>query len=104
MKKLATLFTALLLLSGVASATDWPMYGFDISQSRFNSLETAITPANVQTLIQAWQFRTPQPISATPAVVNGVVYIGSWDGYEYGLDELTGELKWKTYLVQTHER
>jgi outer membrane protein assembly factor BamB len=29
------------------------------------------------------------------------VYIGSWDGYEYALDQATGAVKWKTFLGQT---
>lgn len=35
---------------------------------------------------------------ATLAVVGGTVYVGSWDGYEYALDEATGVQKWRTYL------
>ncbi len=31
-------------------------------------------------------------------MVAGTVYVGSWDGYEYALDAVTGTLKWKTYL------
>jgi eukaryotic-like serine/threonine-protein kinase len=33
-------------------------------------------------------------ISSSPAVVNGVVYIGSWDGNVYALDARTGTKLW----------
>ena len=34
-------------------------------------------------------------VSASPAVVGGVVYVGSWDGFFYALDAATGALKWQ---------
>ena len=40
-------------------------------------------------------------VASSAAEVGGVVYFGSWDGYEYALDEVTGALKWKTYLGKT---
>ena len=47
-----------------------------------------------------WSLVTGAEIAATPAVNYGTVYIGSWDGYEYGLDEATGAQKWRTFLGQ----
>ena len=40
-------------------------------------------------------------IAASPAIVNNVVYVGSWDGYEYALNATSGALLWKTFLGQT---
>jgi outer membrane protein assembly factor BamB len=37
-------------------------------------------------------------VAANPAIVAGVVYIGSWNGYEYALRASTGALLWKSYL------
>lgn len=34
------------------------------------------------------------PFSSTPAVVNGVVYVGSEDRRIYAFDAITGQLKW----------
>ncbi len=34
--------------------------------------------------------------------MGGVVYVGSWDGYEYALDATTGRMKWKTFLGITN--
>jgi outer membrane protein assembly factor BamB len=38
------------------------------------------------------------PIAAKPAVGYGRVYIGSWNGSEYALDEASGNTSWRTYL------
>jgi outer membrane protein assembly factor BamB len=49
-------------------------------------------------LKQQWSYKTDDTIAATPALNGGRVFIGSWDGYEYALDEATGALKWRTFL------
>src|ERR1043166_6867727 len=43
-----------------------------------------------------WQFKTGGSIVSSPAVVSGVVYIGSADGNLYAVDQKTGLQKWKT--------
>jgi outer membrane protein assembly factor BamB len=50
---------------------------------------------------EQWRFSTGDTVAATPAVGSGRVFLGSWDGYEYALDELTGTQKWRTYLGRT---
>ena len=42
-----------------------------------------------------WAFKTGGPIVASPAIADGVVYIGSMDGYLYAVDQPTGKEKWK---------
>src|SRR5262249_14342704 len=64
-------------------------------QHTFTNHESLIGAGNVATLLPAWSFATGDAVSASPAVVAGVVYIGSWDGYFYALDAATGALKWK---------
>src|ERR1700730_12720686 len=76
---------------------DWPMYGRDL-QHTFDNPDSAITPNNVSQLQPAWIFPTGDVVSASPAVFDGVVYTGSWDGYFYALDADSGQLKWKFRL------
>jgi outer membrane protein assembly factor BamB len=52
-------------------------------------------------LREHWRFTTGDTIAATPAVGAGRVFIGSWDGYEYALDEATGSQAWRTFLGRT---
>ena len=42
-----------------------------------------------------WTFKTDGPVIGSPAIANGVVYIGSIDGNMYALDQETGKQKWK---------
>jgi len=75
---------------------DWPTYGHD-AQHSFNG-RTTLTPATAKTLRKAWVFPTADAVTATPTVVDGVVYVGSWDDYFYAVNLETGTLRWKTRL------
>ncbi len=54
-------------------------FGFDAQHSRFNPYESELSPATVSTLVQAWNATTGNAIGSSPAVANGVVYVGSGD-------------------------
>ena len=92
---LATLLAVgLLLAPSVAAADDWPMYGRDLRHS-FTNGGSLINATNALLLTPAWNFTTGDVVSASPAVVAGVVYVGSWDGFFYALDAATGALEWQ---------
>jgi glucose dehydrogenase len=76
---------------------DWPMYGRNLAHT-FSSRTSAITERNVSSLKLRWTFVTGDAVTASPAVVDGVVYVGAWDGFFYALDAATGALKWKFQL------
>jgi outer membrane protein assembly factor BamB len=42
-----------------------------------------------------WQFQTKGKIFSTPAIANGVVYVGSEDSCLYAINQNSGKLKWK---------
>jgi outer membrane protein assembly factor BamB len=42
-----------------------------------------------------WRFRTNGEVISSPAIVGGVVYVGSDDGNLYAVDQSTGKLHWK---------
>ncbi len=42
-----------------------------------------------------WRFRTNGEVISSPAIVGGVVYVGSDDGSLYAIDQSTGKLHWK---------
>lgn len=42
-----------------------------------------------------WKFHTAGRVISSPAVVDGVVYVGSTDGNLYAIDAATGTQKWK---------
>ncbi len=83
-----------------ADAGDWPTYMMDVSHSGFNSTETILNASNVSNLKVHWQFHAASSISSQPVVAHGVVYWGSWDGYEHATD-LNGHQLWQTFLGTT---
>jgi LPXTG-motif cell wall-anchored protein len=78
-------------------SSDWRGYGHD-AQHTFAGSST-LTAATVRSLAPAWFFPTALAVTATPTVVDGVVYVGSWDGFFYAIDLRSGFLRWKYRLA-----
>jgi len=94
---------ALIPAGSPASATtaDWPAYLYDNGHSSLNPAATAITPANASGVHKVWTFKPtktgtqPAPkIQGSPVVMNGIVYIASFSGTLWALDETTGHMVW----------
>ena len=45
--------------------------------------------------MEIWTYQTGDQVTSSPAVAEGVVFIGSFDGYIYGLDAATGDERWR---------
>jgi len=76
---------------------DWSSYGFDLTQNRFNPEEGLINAATVSQLDIRWFFSAGTGtafVTATPSVVDGVVYVGAWNGTMYALDAFSGQPLW----------
>jgi outer membrane protein assembly factor BamB len=62
-------------------AVNWTQFRFDDGHTGFNPFEHVLTRQNVPTLRLAWQAQLGQLVDfSSPAVVDGVAYIGSSDG------------------------
>lgn len=74
---------------------NWLSHGRTYSEQRFSPL-TAIDTATVATLGLAWSYplRTARGASATPLVVDGVMYLTSSWSIVYALDARTGAERW----------
>ncbi|HEY8698985.1 MAG TPA: PQQ-binding-like beta-propeller repeat protein [Rhizomicrobium sp.] len=115
--------TAALALSASASAgpapratndaaattdVDWPHFRFDEKHTGYQPFETTITKKNAKFLGLEWQAQLGDLVfSSSPAVVGGVVYIGTTDGtlWAYpadgcGSDYCDTPLWSSTYLAQ----
>jgi polyvinyl alcohol dehydrogenase (cytochrome) len=79
-----------------ANQADWPMWGYNLSNHRYNANERTITPANVGTLKLRWAFVFPDTMiaSSQPTVIGDTVYVGSYNGSVYALDTATGRQRW----------
>ncbi len=69
-------------------------FGFDAAHSHFNPYERILSPVTVPHLKQAWTAQTRGPIPSSPAVANGVVYVGSQDFHLYAFNATTGATLW----------
>jgi polyvinyl alcohol dehydrogenase (cytochrome) len=76
----------------------WSMGGHDLSNTRSNPDQKAITADNAGKLATKWTFTTHGDVSATPAVVGGAVYFPDWGGYINKLNASTGALIWEKKL------
>ena len=83
---------------------EWPMYGHDLDHSFSQDPGCAsITTTNAPALVPKWAVRTLDSVTASPTVVDGTVYVGSWDGIFYALDAETGAERW-TFDIKDHDQ
>jgi len=77
----AWLAPMLLSFSAGAAPLDWPQFRFDDAHTGHNPFETRLGVGNVAQLQRAWAAQLGGLVfSSSPAIVDGVAYIGSIDG------------------------
>jgi hypothetical protein len=93
--KLVGIFALLALLMSTAQAGDWPMFHHDPAHT--GQADDTVEPP----LELLWKYKTGDAVFSSPAVADGVVYVGSWDAdaHVYALDADSGALKWKYKTV-----
>src|SRR5205823_400542 len=74
------------------------MFGFDLQHTHFNPAEHILNAANVSHLVSYWTVPTKSYVISSPAVAQGIVYIGSYDRILYACDARTGKIIW-TYTT-----
>ncbi|HYA77790.1 MAG TPA: PQQ-binding-like beta-propeller repeat protein, partial [Verrucomicrobiae bacterium] len=88
-----TVLACLILLSSLVlipfANADWTMFHADPSHSGAGTGNPTLSP----TLL--WKYNTGNWVYSSPAVVGGVVYVGSEDGSVYALNAANGEYIWK---------
>jgi outer membrane protein assembly factor BamB len=82
------------ITSAVPHPTNYTVFGFDPQHTHFNSVEQTLSVTNVPHLVPYWKAPTGATITSSPAVFNGLVYIGSDDGKLYAFDAITGQQHW----------
>lgn len=71
------------------STDEWTMFRHDKNHSGYT---TGSGPTNSAKLL--WTYTTDKMVRSSPAVVNGCVFVGCWDGHVYCLSASNGELLW----------
>jgi outer membrane protein assembly factor BamB len=70
----------------VTTGCDWAQFGDIAEHTHYNAGETGISRSNVSGLTQRFVAMTGGGVYSSPAVVNGVLYVGSADGMLYAFD------------------
>jgi len=80
----------------IPGEADWPRFGYDLHNTRFNAKEKTIGPKNVDRLKVKWKFDVIDgwPIQNVPTVIGDSLFFGAGAFY-YGLESATGKLKWQ---------
>jgi polyvinyl alcohol dehydrogenase (cytochrome) len=87
---------------------DWPFAGADLHNTANASKENKLGPDNVGNLAVKWILDTVGNVSATPAVVDGSVYVTDWGtneagGYIYKIDATDGSIIWRHQISEFTE-
>ena len=99
----ATLAWGSIWPSGMAQGTvpvrtgsaDWPRFGYDLHNTRFNAREKILSPSNVGRLKLKWSHEIGAPVQSAPVIIGNTLFTGAWDGCYYALDAQTGAQVWK---------
>src|SRR6516164_9790484 len=77
--------------------TNWAQFHKRAFHDDHNFTENVLSPDNVGSLGLLWRYitGTGRQVHSSPAVANGMVYIGSDDNNVYALNASTGRLRWK---------
>jgi len=86
-----------------ARGGQWPTFGRDASNTRFQAKEKVISPADAPFLTPVWAFATTKAggagdLTGTPIVKDGCVYFATNGGWVFSLNADNGKLVWKTKL------
>lgn len=78
--------TLVVVLVLVAAGCDWTMFGDGPAHTNYDATEKTIGVGNVASLTTAWTGATGGFVQSSAAVVDGVAYVGSYDGKLYAFD------------------
>ena len=86
----------------VPGPADWPSFGYDLQNTRFNVRESRLGRDNVSRLKLKWSFQADGVIQTTPTVIGDTLFFGSQSGQEFALETRTGEPRWR-FRVEKQE-
>ena len=87
-----------------AASGDWTTYLYSSGRAGFNPNETVITPATAPHLTKHLSIHPGGKIFSQPVVANGLVYFGSYNGYEYAINPASpSKPVWHTFVGLTKD-
>src|ERR1019366_33401 len=79
--------------------TDWSQFRRGPQHHGYNPTENILNVSNVGDMQVRWTATTRGAVESSPAVANGVVYVGSGDDKVYAFNTATGQLIWSPAIV-----
>jgi len=76
------------------ASTEWTMFQGDLGHSGFNGAETILNPTTASQMKVLWARHVARKISSQVVEANGLLYWGSWDGFEHASNPTTGADVW----------
>jgi len=83
------------------ASTAWTMFQGDLGHSGFNGAETILSATTASQMKVLWTRRVARKISSQVVEANGLLYWGSWDGFEHASNPTTGADVWATNVGTT---
>lgn len=77
----------------------WKLGGQNIRNTRYQAEERIISRDTVKNLSPKWVFETSGDVYATPAVLNGALYVPDWSGSLYKINSRTGTKIWSRTIA-----
>src|SRR5260370_19381211 len=84
-----------------AASTEWTMFQGDLGHSGFNGAETIMNATTASQMKVLWTCHVASRISSQVVEANGLLYWGSWDGFEHASNPTTGADVWATNVGTT---
>lgn len=85
-------------VAAVLGASDWPMYMQNVGRTSANPNETILSYTNTRGIIPLWTATLGGAVEGSAVAVNGVVYLGSGQGWFYALNATNGRTLWHAFL------
>lgn len=79
--------------------SDWRLGGQNIKNIRYQATEEYLSSTNVAKLSSKWFFTTGGDVSATPAVLDGAVYVPNWGGNLFKIDAQKSTQIWSKSIA-----
>lgn len=88
------------------TGSDWPYAGHSIYNYHSTDTGSNVNRETISSLTPKWVYKldTMSGVSATPAVVNGVVYFPDWGGNLQAVNASTGKVIWKKNFKNDYSR
>jgi len=77
--------------------TDWARYRWSLAGRGVNPYENLLGVGNVAGLGAAWTYKPGAAVLASPAVVDGIAYVTTQNGWVHAIDTASGTRRWRVH-------